>query len=41
MRQAIAHHMDTLPVSVTYREFSSAHEIRPSELAPRWPGWRV
>jgi phospholipase/carboxylesterase len=31
--QAIAHHFDTLPVSVTFREFSSAHEIRPSELA--------
>lgn len=31
--QAICHHFDTLPVSVTSREFSSAHEIRPSELA--------
>ena len=31
--QAIAHHFDTLPVSVTFHEFSSAHEIRPSELA--------
>ncbi len=31
--QAIAHHFDTLPVSVTHREFSSGHEIRPSELA--------
>ena len=31
--QAIAHHMATLPVAVTYREFPSAHEIRPSELA--------
>ena len=31
--QSIAHHMATLPVSVTYREFPSAHEIRPSELA--------
>ena len=25
--------MAPLPVSVTYREFPSAHEIRPSELA--------
>ena len=31
--QAITHHFDKLPVSVTFREFSSAHEIRPSELA--------
>ena len=31
--QAIAHHMAPLPVTVTYREFPSAHEIRPSELA--------
>lgn len=31
--QAISHHFDTLPVGVTYREFSSGHEIRPSELA--------
>ena len=31
--QAIAHHMATLPVTLTYREFPSAHEIRPSELA--------
>ena len=31
--QAIAHHMATLPVSVTYREYPSEHEIRPSELA--------
>jgi phospholipase/carboxylesterase len=31
--QAIAHHMAKLPVEVTYREFASAHEIRPSELA--------
>ena len=31
--QGIAHHMATLPVSVTYREFPSEHEIRPSELA--------
>ena len=31
--QAIAHHMATLPVSVTYREFPGAHEIRPPELA--------
>lgn len=31
--QAIAHHMATLPVSVAYHEFPSAHEIRPSELA--------
>ena len=30
---AISHHMAPLPVSVTYREFPSAHEIRPSELA--------
>ena len=29
--QAIAHHMATLPVSVAYHEFPSAHEIRPSE----------
>ena len=25
--------MATLPVTLTYREFPSAHEIRPSELA--------
>ena len=31
--QAIAHHMAPLPVTVTYHEFPSAHEIRPSELA--------
>ena len=31
--QAISHHLAPLPVSVTYREFPSAHEIRPSELA--------
>lgn len=31
--QAIAQHMATLPVSVTYREFPGAHEIRPPELA--------
>ena len=30
---AIAHHMAPLPVAVTYHEFPSAHEIRPSELA--------
>ena len=30
---AIAHHMATLPVSVTFREYPSEHEIRPSELA--------
>lgn len=30
---ALRHHMDSLPVSVTYREFPSAHEIRPGELA--------
>ena len=31
--QAITHHFDKLQVSVTFREFSSAHEIHPSELA--------
>ena len=31
--QAIAHHMATLPVALTYREFPGAHEIRPSELS--------
>ena len=31
--QAIAHHMAALPVTLTYREFPGAHEIRPSELA--------
>ena len=31
--QAIAHYVQTLPVDLTYREFPSAHEIRPSELA--------
>ena len=31
--QAIAQHMAPLPVSVTYREFPGAHEIRPPELA--------
>ena len=31
--QAIAQHMATLPVSVSYHEFPGAHEIRPSELA--------
>ena len=31
--QSIAHHMATLPVALTYREFPGAHEIRPSELA--------
>ena len=31
--QAIAQYVQTLPVALTYREFSSAHEIRPSELA--------
>ena len=31
--QAIAHYVQTLPVTLTYREFPSAHEIRPSELA--------
>ena len=31
--QAIAHHMAPLPVAVSYHEFPSAHEIRPSELA--------
>ena len=30
--QAIAHHMASLPVTVTYREFPGAHEIRPAEL---------
>ncbi len=30
---AIAHHMAPLPVTVSYHEFPSAHEIRPSELA--------
>ena len=30
---AIAQHMASLPVSVTYREFPGAHEIRPAELA--------
>ena len=30
---AVRHHMDTLPVTVTYREFPGDHEIRPSELA--------
>jgi len=30
--QAIAHHMAALPVTLTYREFPGAHEIRPSEL---------
>lgn len=29
---AIAHHMAPLPVTVTYREFPGAHEIRPAEL---------
>ena len=31
--QAIAHHMAALPVAVSYHEFPSAHEIRPSELS--------
>lgn len=31
--QAICHHFDALPVPVTYREFPSGHEVRPSELA--------
>lgn len=31
--QSIAHHVATLPLTLTYREFPSAHEIRPSELA--------
>ena len=31
--QAIAHHMAPLPVTVTYREFPGAHEIRPAELS--------
>lgn len=31
--QAIAHHMATLPVAMTYREFPGGHEIRASELA--------
>lgn len=31
--QAIAHYVQTLPVTLTYREFPSAHEIRPPELA--------
>ncbi len=31
--QAIAHHMAALPVTVTYREFPGAHEIRASELS--------
>lgn len=31
--QAIAQHMAPLPLSFTYREFPSEHEIRPSELA--------
>lgn len=30
--QVIRHHLGTLPVSVTYHEFSCAHELRPSEL---------
>ena len=30
---AVRHHMETLPVTVTYREFPGEHEIRPSELA--------
>ena len=31
--QAIAHHVAPLPLTYTYREFPSEHEIRPSELA--------
>ena len=31
--QAIARHMAPLPVTVTYREFPGAHEIRPAELS--------
>lgn len=31
--QAIAHHMQGLPVTVTYREFPGGHEIRPAELS--------
>ena len=31
--QAIARHMAPLPVTLTYREFPGAHEIRPAELA--------
>ncbi len=31
--QAIAHHVAPLPLALTYREFPSEHEIRPSELA--------
>jgi len=31
--QAIAHHLAKTPVTVSYHEFPSAHEIRPSELA--------
>jgi phospholipase/carboxylesterase len=31
--QAITHHLEALPLSITYREFASEHEIRPSELA--------
>ena len=30
---AVRHHMETLPVTVTYRECPGEHEIRPSELA--------
>jgi phospholipase/carboxylesterase len=30
---AIAQHMAQLPVSVTFKEFPGAHEIRPAELA--------
>lgn len=31
--RAIAQHMAPLPVTVSYREFPGAHEIRPAELA--------
>jgi phospholipase/carboxylesterase len=36
--QSIARHMADLPVTVTYREFPGAHEIRPAELAAT-VGW--
>jgi phospholipase/carboxylesterase len=39
--QAIAHHMATLPVSVTYREFPArTRSARPS-WRKRWRGWRA
>jgi phospholipase/carboxylesterase len=30
---AIAHHLAPLPVSITFKEYPGAHEIRPAELA--------